>query len=209
MEIEIRKQEHFPGALCEIRAGGEDGQRRLTGLGAPYGVWSEDLGGFRERFERGAFRESLASQDIRALFNHESGKVLGRVSAKTLRLEETDRGVEYEVDLPDTSFARDLAVMVERGDVTGNSFGFAVRSEDQQWEERDGMIWRTVKRAEMFELGPQPFPAYPQTSVESRSARAILEEARRALGPCRTVDHALRLLDLDEEDAALVLNAGG
>ena len=115
--MEIRRTQDYPGALCEIRAGDEGDSPKLAGLGAPYGVWSEDLGGgfgkFRERFEVGAFRSSVAADDIRALYNHESGQVLGRVSAGTLRLNETERGIEYEIDLPDTSFARDLAVSVE------------------------------------------------------------------------------------------------
>ena len=215
MEMEIRRLEHYPGALCEIRANEEGDSPKLVGLGAPYGVWSEDLGGgfgkFRERFEAGAFRESVAADDIRALYNHESGQVLGRVSAGTLRLNETERGIEYEIDLPDTSFARDLAVSVERKDVTGNSFGFTVPDPDtdQHWEERDGTIWRTITRAKMLELGPQPFPAYPQTEVENRSLQLLMEAARRALGPNgMSADMALRLLELDDEDAALVLGKG-
>ncbi len=212
MELEIRRTQDYPGALCEIRANGEGDSPRLAGLGAPYGVWSEDLGGgfgkFRERFEVGAFRSSVAADDIRALYNHESGQVLGRVSAGTLRLNESDRGIEYEIDLPDTSFAHDLAVSVERKDVTGNSFGFTVPDPDtdQHWEERDGTIWRTITRAKMLELGPQPFPAYPQTEVENRSLQLLMEAARRALGPNgMSTDMALRLLELDEEDAALTL----
>ena len=215
MELEIRRLEHYPGALCEIRANEEGDSPKLVGLGAPYGVWSEDLGGgfgkFRERFEAGAFRSSVAADDIRALYNHESGQVLGRVSAGTLRLNETERGIEYEIDLPDTSFARDLAVSVERKDVTGNSFGFTVPDPDtdQHWEERDGTIWRTITRAKMLELGPQPFPAYPQTEVENRSLQLLMEAARRALGPNgMSADMALRLLELDDEDAALVLGKG-
>ena len=212
MEMEIRRTQHYPGTLCEIRANGDGESPRLAGLGAPYGVWSEDLGGgfgkFRERFDPGAFRESVAADDIRALYNHESGQVLGRVSAGTLRLNETDRGIEYEIDLPDTSFARDLAVSIERRDVTGNSFGFSVPDSDtdQRWEERDGTVWRTITRARMRELGPQPFPAYPQTDVENRSLQLLMEAARRALGPQGTsAELALRLLELDEEDAALYL----
>ena len=212
MELEIRRTQHYPAALCEIRAGGDGESPKLAGLGAPYGVWSEDLGGgfgkFRERFEAGAFRESVAADDIRALYNHESGQVLGRVSAGTLWLNETERGIEYEIDLPDTSFARDLAVSVGRKDVTGNSFGFTVPDPDtdQRWEERDGTVWRTITRAKMRELGPQPFPAYPQTDVESRSLRSVLEQARKALGPHGvSAETALRLLELDEEDAALYL----
>lgn len=208
MKIEQRRYQDYPEAMQELRAGGSGQQRTITGLGAPYGVWSQDLGGFRERFEAGALRESIASDDIRALYNHDSGKVLGRVSAKTLRLSETERGVEYEVDLPDTSFARDLVVSIERRDVTGNSFGFAIPDGDagQRWEERDGILWRTVTRAKMFELGPQPFPAYEQTEVQSRSIRSVVEEGVRWMrSRGMSVDVALRLLELDEDDAALIL----
>lgn len=202
MDIELRQ---IPG--LEVRAE-DDGAPVIAGRGIPYGEWSEDLGGFRERLLPGTFRESIADDDIRALFNHNPDIVLGRKSNGTLRLTESERGVAYEVDInADDADAMSAVARVRRGDITGNSFGFFIEDrEDQEWEERDGILWRTVKRARLRELGPQVFPAYPQSDVAVRSTSAVLKDAEAWLrGRGQSVDLALRLLELEEEDAALTV----
>lgn len=178
MKVEIRECSGL-----EVRQIQEDGGTIIAGRAVPYSEWSDDLGGFREQFAPGALRESLADDDIRALFNHDSNLVLGRKSTGTLRIREADEGVMYEVDInEDDSEAMAAVARIRRGDITGNSFGFYVeREEDQDWEERDGTLWRTIRRARLREVGPQTFPAYPQTDVSARSAAAVLEEARRWL----------------------------
>ena len=160
----------------------------IAGRAIPYGEWSDDLGGFREMISPGAFRESLADDDIRCLYNHNPDIVLGRKSTGTLRLTESDRGVDYDVDInPDDHAAMSAVARIRRGDIDGNSFGFWVENrEDESWEEKDGTLWRTVKRARLGELGPQAFPAYPQSDVQVRSLKDILEEGRRCVGSaCR------------------------
>ena len=93
----------------------EGAATKLGGYAAVFGVESVDLGGFRERIAQGAFAESLASGgDIASLRNHDTTEVLGKVSSGTLRLSEDAVGLAFENDLPDTSYARDLAVSVER-----------------------------------------------------------------------------------------------
>lgn len=203
MDLELRQIDGL-----EVRAESEDGGAVIAGRGIPYGEWSEDLGGFRERLLPNTFRESLADDDIRALFNHNADIVLGRKSNGTLRLSEGERGVSYEVDVNrDDADAMSAVARIKRGDITGNSFGFWIESrDDQEWEERDGMMWRTIKRARLRELGPQTFPAYPQSDVGVRSNRAVLKEAEewlRAHG--RPVEVALRRLELDEDDARLII----
>lgn len=202
MKAEIRRQEHYPGHL-EVRAAGDEGERRIAGLGIPYGVWSVDLGGWREMIVPGAFRSSIEVEDLRVLHNHDSNYVLGRKSAGTAHFIDNSRGVEYEVTPPDTAWARDVMVSIERRDITGNSFGFLVRSrEDQEWEERDGIMWRRVLRGTVLEMGPQPFPAYEQSEVEARSLRSVLEEGRRMIGSDASFIEGVRE-DLFEQEAAL------
>ena len=157
----------------------EDEGTKLGGLGIPFGQWSEDLGGFREQILPGAFRASIETDDIRSLHNHDSNFVLGRMSNGTLRLSVDERGVSYEVDVPDTTWAKDLMVSIERGDVRENSFAMFVS--DDLWEEREGGMWRTVRVAQLMEVGPQPFPAYPQGDVAVRSLAATLERGRECV----------------------------
>jgi uncharacterized protein len=181
-----------------------NGAAGIKGLGVPYGAWSDDLGGFREQFAPGAFRDSLARDDVRVLFNHRPDFVLGRRSAGTALFREDSAGVWYEADAPDAGWARDLLASIRRGDIRENSFQFWIeRREDQKWEERDGIMWRTVLRARLREMGPQTFPAYPSSSVQLRSPGEVLQEGRGLLHRCAGSSGAgvASIRALEEQDA--------
>jgi HK97 family phage prohead protease len=116
-----------------------------VGYAAVFNAPSHDLGGFREVIKPGAFKRTLAdSAHVVALNNHNADQVLGRVGSGTLRLEEDDTGLRFELDLPDTSYARDLSALVQRGDVAGCSFAFSVRPGGELWEESNGQTIRTL-----------------------------------------------------------------
>lgn len=142
---------------------------RLTGYASVYGPLSEDLGGFRERIHPDAFARTLddASADVRALVNHDSSLVLGRRSAGTLRLGTDRTGLSVEITPPDTTYARDLRALIERGDVNQMSFGFIVRSDEWTIEEKTRV--RTVMDVELIEVSVVTIPAYPDTTVAIRS----------------------------------------
>lgn len=146
------------------------GQRVLAGHAAVFNSASEDLGGFREIVAPGAFAQTLAEDDIRALFNHDPNLIIGRNRASTLRLSEDTRGLAYEIDLPDTQLARDLAVSIERGDISGNSFGF--QTIEDRWAQSEAGTIRTLIRVRLFDVSPVVYPAYPQTDVAIRSLEA-------------------------------------
>lgn len=149
-----------------------EGVRKIVGHGAVFNQLSSDLGGFREQIAPGAFRESLEKQDCFALFNHSRDFVLGRSGAGTARFREDDQGLAYEIDTPDTTWARDLVVSIERGDISQSSFGFRVESEDDEtWSVcEDGQVVRTLHRVRLFDAGPVTMAAYPQTDAAVRSA---------------------------------------
>jgi HK97 family phage prohead protease len=128
---------------------------------------------FREMIAPGAFAETIKG-DVRALFDHDSGVVLGRTKAGTLRLSEDDKGLNVEIDLPDTQAARDLVASMERGDIDGMSFGFRVLR--QEWDESSDVALRIIREVELFEVSVVTFPAYDDTEVALRS----LDEARKA-----------------------------
>lgn len=177
----------------------DDGPSTLKGYAAVFNSLSEDLGGFREKIDPGAFKGALKRSDTRALFNHDSNFVLGRQSAGTLRLKEDKKGLLMEVDLPDTQFARDLQTSVERGDITQQSFGFTVKKDS--WEEdRDKKeVTRTLNEIdELFDVSPVTFPAYPDTTVAKRS----LDEFRTAANSVEDKeDLANQAQENDEFDA--------
>lgn len=139
----------------------------LRGHAAVFNQMAE-VPGHLERIAPGAFDAALAADDVRALFNHDPNKVLGRTSAGTLRLAADDVGLAFEVDLPDTSYARDLAALVARGDVTGGSFGF-IPGKDSWSRARDGRQLRThasVKR--LLDVSVVTYPAYDAAEVRLR-----------------------------------------
>lgn len=129
-----------------------------------------------ERIQPGAFDNALKNaDDARALFNHDSNQVLGRVSSGTLRLNVDEVGLRYEIDLPDTQLGRDVATIIERGDVSGSSFAFTVRDKGSQvTREAENMV-RNITDVSLFDVGPVTYPAYQATSTAKRNAEALEE----------------------------------
>ena len=156
-----------------------DGQQpRIAGYAVVFGSWSEvmvDGRGrpFRERFAAGAFDRALAAgPDIRALWNHNTDLPLGRVRNGTLQVGTDGAGLRFELAPPDTSWGRDAIESIRRGDVSGVSFAFSTKREGgDAWEKpgADGIAQRTVLDADLYEVSPVTFPAYPATSVGVRS----------------------------------------
>lgn len=167
-------------AAGELRAVMADGKRQLSGYAAVFNKRSVNLGGFFEIIAPGAFADSIASDDIRALMNHNSDHVLGRTSAGTLRLAEDGTGLAVTLDLPDTAAGRDTFESVRRGDITGMSFGFRVLPEGDEWryDDRENVI-RTLKSVQLIEISPVAFPAYPDTSIAARRTPEIIKDIER------------------------------
>jgi uncharacterized protein len=145
-----------------------DGKRTMTGYAAVFDSLSEDLGGFKEKLQRGAFSRSLRSNpDVMALSEHDSRKgILGR-TPNTLRLSEDNIGLRFECDLPATTLGSDIATSIERGDLRACSFGFV--AQDQDWGQSSGETIRTLKDVDLFDVSVVANPAYPATSVQMRS----------------------------------------
>jgi len=153
--------------LRTVRAEGEP--TKIVGYAAVFNSLSEDLGGFREKIEPLAFKKALKKSDTRMLWNHDSNYVLGRKSSGTLKLKEDDNGLRIENTPPDTQWAKDLMVSIDRGDINQMSFGF--RIEEDKWEEKEGKetIRTLVSIAELPDVSPVTFPAYQNTEVALRS----------------------------------------
>lgn len=175
----------------ELRADGQRG--KIRGTAAVFNSLSEDLGGFREQIAPGAFAAALQSSDVRALINHDPNMVIGRTKAGTLRLMETDGGLEFEVDLPDTTYARDLVACMTRGDISQCSFGFSVGEGGDAWQ-KDAAGWvRTITAfSRVYDVSPVTYPAYPETSCALRS----LEQAQQTAPPAADYDLEQRQLQI-------------
>jgi len=157
----------------EVRAD-DDEKPKIRGHAAVFDKLSDDLGGFREKISPGAFSKTIKKDDIRALFNHDPNYILGRNKAGTLTLEEDEKGLYFEIDPPDTSYARDLLVSIDRGDISQCSFAFMVDGKKgEKWDYPEGQLpIRTLDLLKLYDTSPVTYPAYPQTDVKVRSAFA-------------------------------------
>lgn len=150
---------------------------RFSGYAAVFDSPSEPLP-FIERIARGAFKKTLRSRnDVKFLWNHDSGEILGSTRAKTLTLTEDERGLKVEGILPNTSRGRDVAELLKRGDVDSMSFGFSVPAGGDSWS-TDGSE-RTLKSVRLHEVSLVAFPAYPGTAG-LQSVRGLDKVAQRA-----------------------------
>jgi HK97 family phage prohead protease len=175
----MTQQERRAGRIVELRTM-PGVMPQIRGRAAVIDQPSEDLGFFREKVARGAFKESIRTDDIRALWNHDSRYVLGRNKAGTLALRETLDALEVVIDPPDVKWARDLVTSIQRGDVSGMSFSFNCIEDD--WNTENGITVRTLKKVRLIDVSPATFPAYVTTDVSTRSLEAIFQEGRRRLG---------------------------
>ncbi|MBC2655086.1 HK97 family phage prohead protease [Pseudomonas sp. MSSRFD41] len=198
----------LPAQLCELRAvqptgdGAQDQPPRIAGYGAVFNQRSELLGGlFVEIIAPGAFDDVLA-QDVRGLFNHDPNYLLGRTVSGTLRLSVDQRGLAYEIDTPNTQTIRDLVVEpLKRGDMSGSSFAMRVAPGGDTWHDENGVVVRTIyKIAELRDVGPVSFPAYPDSSAAQRSMDAWKQAQKEGLeGRAQFErDARERLLDLND-----------
>jgi HK97 family phage prohead protease len=172
MEIEKRSIMAVP----ELRAEGET--RTMAGYAAVFNSEANIGGAFREVIMPGAFTETLKSADVRALVDHNSGRVIGRSKAGTLRLVEDDVGLSVEIDLPNTNDGRDLGELVARGDIDGMSFGFRVTQDE--WDDSVDPALRTIRGIELHEVSAVTWPAYADTSLAMRSKEMAKTETNKA-----------------------------
>lgn len=199
----------------EQRTNGVDFEIRESANGMTYSgyaaVWdspSEPLP-FIERIQRGAFKKTLQSRnEIKLLWNHDAGQVLGSLRAGTLRLYEDNHGLRVEADLPDTQLGRDTATLLKRGDVSAMSFGFTVPKGGDSWNQ-DGTE-RTLKSVRLFEVSIVAWPAYSATQGTA-TVRSFDKLALRSQVDEDTLsDVMLKLedgMDLTAEEAAIITEA--
>ncbi len=176
----------------------------VRGYAAVYNSDSEWMGGFYEQIAKGAF-DDVMDNDTRAYWNHDESLLLGRVSSGTLRMSTDDRGLYYEVDLPNTSYANDLVELMKRGDVNQSSFAFLI--ERDRWEERDGKTYRIIEKvSRLLDVSPVSQPAYPDATSElmirkdtpeSEGAEVEVKAEAEEMSDIEIFEYKLKLLKLD------------
>ena len=178
------------GFALERREQTDDGKLRVSGRAVVYDSLSEDLGGFRERFVKGALERTLSEQrDVGLLYSHDSAAVLASTGAGNLRLVDDDDGlgVEATLDMADPDVQR-LSAKLDAGTVKSMSFGF--RAVRDKWDDKDerGVPVRTVTEAQLIETSAVWLPAYTATSIEGRAGLADLPVGALATMPAELRD---------------------
>lgn len=168
--------------------------RRMVGYAIVFNSRSVDLGGFREIIAPEAVDRTInEGMDVRALFDHDTSKVLGRTRSGTLQLRKDSHGLKVTIE-PDLgiSYASDLMRAVARGDISGMSFGFRVISDEWNY---DGKVpVRTVTDMKVHEVSVVTMPAYEATDIQA-ALRSLT--AFQQVNPVRSrawCDARLRLL---------------
>ncbi len=148
--------------------------RRLAGYAATYDTPTiiTDITGrqFREVIRPHAFRASLEQgADVVALYNHNPDLgVLARTKSGTLRLTEDERGLRFDLELPETPLAQALVASIGRGDLDSCSFAFLAKRDE--WRQEEGLPLRELLDLDLHDISIVTFPAYDSTSVDVRSA---------------------------------------
>jgi uncharacterized protein len=191
---------------AELRVKRDDGEPvKIAGYAAVFKKLSEDLGGFREKIAPGAFKAALKTSDVRALINHDPTQIVGRTGVN-LTLKEDKSGLFMELTAPPAGSERfdQLARDIESGLITQQSFAFVVAEDGDEWAEdkwsKDTV--RTIRTvAELFDVSPVTYPAYPDTSIALRS----LEQHRKSGQTAGDHDDQTVAIEQEQTDTELTL----
>jgi HK97 family phage prohead protease len=193
-----RRIQAQPELRIERRAEGSSQTPYLVGYSAVFNEWTTLYESaswvWREIIRPGAFSAAIAErQDVRALLNHDHNFVLGRTTSGTLALSERDKGLLQETKLSASQMINDLVVIpIERGDISGMSFSFAVRNGNTgqtivdrgdgtliikrageritEYEKGDTLYTdRELLAVDLLDVTVATYPAYAGTSVGLRA----------------------------------------
>ena len=146
-----------------------------------------DLGWYDEVIEIGALDETDL-KDVRFLVNHNTDMIpLARSrnnnanSTMQMSVDQDGMAIRVDLDTENNSDAKNLYSAVGRGDITGMSFMFIVDADswDNVDTEHPTRHIRSIRK--VMEVSAVTFPAYSQTSIQTRGLSDALDSARESL----------------------------
>lgn len=195
-QLEVRSAALGP---VELRAS-EGGVGVLHGYAAVFNRYSQNLGGFVEMVDPGAFAKSLGDEvPVMCRYNHDDNQLLGTTEGRTLVLAADGTGLVYDVTLPDTTPGRDVCALAERGDLRYSSFAFYTL--DDEWSVTEqGFPLRILRSVQLVDVAPVNNPAYRDTTV---AVRALADRAHVDVDDIATMapaDLLAAIADAEVED---------
>lgn len=193
MKLNNIEQRYFEIEPTELRTVQEEGKTFLEGRAIPYGKNSKKITEngktFIENIQRSAGDEVVAKEnhDVKLLWAHNREQILARTIpgnnfSSTLKLTSDKTGLNFRAELPmDLSYASDVHNLVKRGILSGVSFAFNVAEGGETWgRNSEGIRTRSISKFGAFpEISLTTNPAYPDTTVASRSLELIEEEEQK------------------------------
>lgn len=179
-------ERRFLNTKLECREGKDGKPSQLTGLAVPFESPSLllDEGGreFVEVIAADAFAETVDSDvaEVMMIFSHEWEAPLARRSAGRLALDMREDGIYFTATPPDTTRAQDLFKDIAAGNIRGMSFGFSAT--EDEWLDNGGQLMRRVLKGILYEISPVVCPAYPDTTIASRSLINFQKRERAEIG---------------------------
>ncbi|RHW37318.1 HK97 family phage prohead protease [Neobacillus notoginsengisoli] len=190
-----RKKETRTVDITNIQTRSEENEPvKISGYAAVFNSRTSIGNWFDEIIAPGAFDRSISAKnaDIRALVNHDWDKVIGRTKAKTLTLREDEKGLNFEIELPNTSYARDLAESMERGDIDQCSFGFFVDEGKERWDYSQEPALRTLEEVELYEVSIVSLPAYEDTEAALVRSKEIDKSVEKRMQIIKKINGVLK-----------------
>jgi HK97 family phage prohead protease len=199
MNVEFRS---FDADIVEVRSADSGDGMTFGGYAARFNSPSLPLP-FIETIAPGAFDRTLKSKnDIRAYINHDERLILGSTRAKTLRLDNRSDGLYSEIDLPDTTYARDLSVSIQRGDVRTMSFGFSTVKD--KWQDANN---RTLVEVRLHEVSVvSGVAAYESTTASVRNLTLIAKRTSTDIEALSDAIAALEAGEMSNDQADVLLS---
>ena len=164
----------------EVEARAKGSSIYVEGYASVFEKRSGNLGGFIEKVKPSAFTKTLQEADVRALWNHDPQFLLGRTSAQTLDISVDNNGLYYRALLPNTSYGKDLAELLERRDVRESSFTF-FKVQDEWDLTEEGYPMRSLVEVGLIDVAPVTFPAY-EDATSGVARRAALDGLAKRCG---------------------------
>lgn len=177
---------HFTATNLEVRQLGHTNEITISGspivYNTPY-VVHDYAGEFRETIHRGAVSDLIANGvDCRFQFDH-SGLPLARTVAGTMDLIDSSTSLNFRARLDARQqLANDVAIAVERGDISQMSVGMIVGRD--QWGVSGDVETRDIyKLNDLLDVSAVTYACSPTTSIEiaQRMAARVPVESRARL----------------------------
>ena len=181
------EQMEIRNLVFEVRA--EQNEERgsfITGRPIVYDART-DIGPWDEIIDRGAL-DTTDLKDVRFLVNHNTDMIpLARSrnnnanSTMQMSVDDEGMGIRVDLDTENNTDARSLYSAVSRGDITGMSFMFSV--DEDRWEDvdTDHPTRHIISIRRVLEVSAVTFPAYAQTSIQTRGLPDALDSAKESL----------------------------